>query len=45
MGLLALALAFEWSFTSQWTLGVEAGRYRTDDEDIDLLAGSDKFLW
>lgn len=40
-----LALAFEWSFTPRWALGLEASRYRTEHEDIDLLAGTVKFLW
>ena len=40
-----LALAFDWSFTPRWAVGVEASRYRTEHEDIDLLAGTVKFLW
>ncbi len=40
-----LGLSFDWSFAQHWAVGIEASRYRTDDEDIDLLAGQIKFFW
>lgn len=35
----------DWSFAAHWALGLEATRYRTDKEDIDLLAANIKFAW
>lgn len=40
-----LGLSLEWTFAASWTLGLEATRYKTDNEDVDLLAGSIKFFW
>ncbi len=35
----------DWSFATHWSLGLEASRYATRDEDVDLLAANVKFLW
>lgn len=35
----------DWRFASQWSVGLEASRYRTSREDFDLLAANVKFAW
>lgn len=40
-----LGVSFDWSFAQRWAVGIEASRYRTDKEDIDLLSGNVKFFW
>lgn len=38
-------VAFEWRFAKHWAVGAEANRYRTDDEDLDVLAANVRFIW
>lgn len=35
----------DWSFATHWSLGLEASRYATSEEDVDLLAANVKFVW
>ncbi|MDP9198945.1 MAG: porin family protein, partial [Pseudomonadota bacterium] len=42
---LLFGVAFEWSPAKQWDIGLEASRYRVDQEDLDVLAANLKFNW
>jgi hypothetical protein len=35
----------DWSFATRWSVGLEASRYKTSEEDVDLLAANVKFVW
>jgi hypothetical protein len=42
---LLFGVAIEWSPARQWDVGLEASRYRVDDETLDVLAANLKFNW
>ncbi|MFC4307683.1 choice-of-anchor D domain-containing protein [Steroidobacter flavus] len=35
----------DWTFATRWSVGLEASRYKTNEEDVDLLAANVKFVW
>jgi hypothetical protein len=38
-------VGFEWTVTKKWAVGLEASRYRTNADDVDLLGANVKFIW
>jgi hypothetical protein len=38
-------VGLEWSPARQWAVGLEATRYRVDDEDFDVLGANARFSW